>query len=114
MPEMEETERTVFVGCDVCQPKEDVAPAASFSRPQYPSKAKSWDEVMASVKVSKLDTMWRTFLALARHDEYKARQTRRQGFERRNEINRALERADVALNRAPETWYKLPAHYRQS
>lgn len=114
VPEMEETERTVFVGCDVCQPKEDVAPAASFSRPQFPSKASSWDAVMANVKVSKLDTMWRTFLALARHDEYKDRQTRRQGFERRNQFNRAMERADVALGRAPETWYKLPAHYRQS
>ena len=108
--------KTKFVGCDVCQPKErdEAFPPANFSRPQYPSKARSWDEVMVTVKVSKLDTMWRTFLALARHDEYKARQTRRQGFERRNEINRALERADVALNRAPETWYKLPAHYRQS
>jgi xylose isomerase len=69
---------------------------------------------MANVQVGKLDCMWRTFLALARHDEYKERTARRQGFERRNQLNRALERADVALEHAAETWYKLPAAYRQS
>jgi len=67
---------SVFYGNDVVQPRsrDDAFPAAHGSRRPITD--------MNRCKVEPLDPMWRTFMALARHDEWKERRARRAVYTR--------------------------------